>query len=70
MKLAVTTVRKYGYSLRGMPARSTRILCRGKRVKSVVVMDINGVVCVSSTTETVNGDFYCDFLERFLLPQL
>ena len=33
-------------------------------------MDINGVVCINSTTESVNGDLFCDFLERFLLPQL
>ena len=41
-----------------------------KGSKFSCAVDISGVVCVSTTTETINGDFYCDFLQRFLLPQL
>lgn len=64
------SMRKFGYALRGQRATSVRLLCRGKRVSSVAAMDINGVICVNSTTTSVNGDFFCDFFERFLLPQL
>ena len=64
------SMRKYGYALRGHRATARRLLCRGKRVSSVAAIDVNGVLCVKSTLETINGDFFCDFLERFLLPQL
>ena len=36
----------------------------------MAAMDVNGVVCVDSTTDSVNGDAFCDFLECSLLPQL
>ena len=64
------SMRKFGYALRGQRATSRRILCRGKRVNSVAAMDINGVVCVDSTTDSMNADAFCDFLECSLLPQL
>ena len=63
-------MRKFGYALSGQRATSIRLLCRGKRVNSVAAMDIDGVVCVHSTTDSVNGDAFCDFLERCLLPEL
>ena len=66
------SVRKFGYALRGQRATSRRLMCMGKRVNSVAAMDMNGVICVDSTTDSihVNSDVFCDFLERSLLPQL
>ena len=64
------SMRKFGHALRGQRATSRRLVCRGKRVNSVAVMDINGVVCVDSTTASITGDVFCDFLEHSLLPQL
>ena len=64
------SMRKFGYALRGQRATSVRLLCRGKRVNSVAAMDVNGVICVNSTTDSINGDVFCDYLERSLLPQL
>ena len=63
-------MRKFGYALRGQRATSRRMLCRGKRVNSVAAMDMNGVICVNSITATVNGEVFCDFVERSLIPQL
>ena len=64
------SMRKFGYALKGQRASSRRLLCRGKRVNSVAAMDMNGVICVDSTTASLNGDVFCDFLECSLLPQL
>ena len=55
------SMRKFGHALRGQRATSIRLLCRGKRVNSV---DVNGVVCVNSTTGSMNSDVFCHFLER------
>ena len=64
------SMRKFGYSLRGQRATSRRIPCRGKRVNSVAAMDVNGLICVDSTTANINGIVFCGFLEQSLLPQL
>ena len=64
------SMRKFGCALKGQRASSRRLLCRGKRVNSVAAMDMNGVTCVDSTTASLNGDVFCDFLECSLLPQL
>ena len=47
------SMRKFGYALRGQRATSRRLMCRGKRVNSVAAMDMNGVICVDSTTDSV-----------------
>ena len=64
------SMRKFGYALKGQRASSRRLMCRGKRVNSVAAMDVNGVVCVDSTTDNINSDVFCNFLECSLLPQL
>lgn len=64
------SMRKFGYSLRGQRATTRRLLCRGKRVNSVAAMDMDGIICVDSTTDSMNGDTFCNFLEYSLLPQL
>ena len=53
-----------------MRAVETQLLCRGKRISSIGVMGLTGILDVYSTTGTVDENVFCDFLERCVLPQL
>ena len=61
------SLRKYGYSLRGKPAVSQKLLVRRERVSAIAYMD-----CLTSRLclEVWMGTIYCDFVEKILLPQL
>ena len=58
-----------GYSLIGTPAIATKMLVRGKR-HSAMAICIDGVLDVHITTETVDEDEFCKFIELSLIPQL
>ena len=64
------TLRKYGYSLRGKPAVSQKLLVRGKRVSAIAFMSVCGVLDLKIVEGTVDSDTYCDFVEKVLLPHL
>ena len=64
------SLRKYGYSLRGRPAKSHKIISRGKHVSAIVMMSMNGILDVNIVHGSVNGDVFCDFVEKFLVPHL
>ncbi len=36
----------------------------------MAAMNMNGVICVNSITANINGEVFCDFVERSLIPQL
>ena len=54
--------RKFGYSLRGTRAQCDHLLVRGKRVSSIAALCSDGVLVVTSTTDTINADIFYDFV--------
>ena len=54
------TVRKYGYSLRGMPMSDHRILVRGKRYSVIPIISLEGIHDVYITEGTVNGEKFAN----------
>ncbi len=63
-------VRRYGYSLRGMPLKKQTPLVRGERSSAVAIMSTCGILDVCITKGTTNGDTFCNFIQRHLLPFL
>ena len=59
--------RKFGYSLRGTRAECDHLLVRGKRI-SIAALCSDGVLTVTSTTDTINADNFYDFVQGELLP--
>ena len=64
------TIRKYGYSFRGMPVQDKRLLVRGIRYSTIPVMSMSGIHDVYLVEGTVNGDKFADFVDKCLLPCL
>ena len=64
------TLRRYGYSIRGRPPRSLKLLVRGERVSVIAAMSSEGVETLRVVTDTVDGYTFVDFVERDLLPVL
>ena len=64
------TLRKYGYSLRGIPVCDYRLLVRGKRYSAIAVISLDGIHDVYITEGTVNGEKFADFVRNCLLPVL
>ena len=64
------SMRKYGYSVRGIPPREYRILIRGVRYSGITVMSQEGVQDVKLVEGTVNGAVFEDFITTTLLPIL
>ena len=63
-------LRKYGYSLRGIPLKKQTMLVRGERVSGIAFMSVNGLLDVSIVRGTTDGDVFYDFVQKHLLPQL
>ena len=64
------TLRKYGYALCGDRATSHRSLVRGQRMTSIAAMCTKGVLAVTTTADTVNGNNFFDFVRGSLIPEL
>ena len=64
------TLRKYGYSLRGIPVCDHHLLVRGKRYSAIPVMSLDGIHDVYVTEGTVNGEKSADLVRNCLLPVL
>ena len=64
------TLRKYGYSLRGIPVSDHRLLIRGKRYSAIPVMSIDGIHDVYITEGTINGEKFAEYVQNCLLPVL
>ena len=62
--------RKFGYSLRGFPAKSFKFLSRGKRFSAIGVMTTTTFLDCYITEGTVNGDVFYNFVQYMLLPHL
>ena len=62
--------RKRGYHLRGMTPTDFKFTVRGKRLFSIGIMSARGVEDVDTYEGSINGDKFCDFVERCLVPIL
>ena len=64
-------IRKCGYSSCGVPLKHNILLARGEQVSGLVFMSMNGLLDVSITKRTADGDTFYEFVQaRHLLPQL
>lgn len=50
------SIRKFGYSIRGSPAKTHILLTRGKRFSAIPIMSQEGIHDVCLYEGTVNGD--------------
>ena len=57
-----------GYSLRGTPAQVFQLRVGGKRISAIPILTTRGIEDVYTSTETVNGERFEDFLCQCLLP--
>ena len=64
------TIRKYGYSIRGIPLCDQRLLVRGKRYSAIPIVSLEGIHDVYLTEGTMNGDRFTTFVRNCLLPVL
>ena len=61
------TIRKYGYSIRGKPAKNHVLFARGERISAICNA---GLLDVKTVTGTSDGDTFYDFVHTHLLPHL
>ncbi len=64
------SMRKRGYSFRGITPRDHRLLRRGKRYSAIPLLSMEGIHDVYITEGTMNGDRFEDFLQKCLIPIL
>ena len=63
-------LRKYGYSFRGMRAECKRLLVHGTRISAIAMCWDKGILDVEMTTNSVNGEMFCDFVRGSLIPNM
>ena len=63
-------VRKYAYSIRGIPMCDQRILIRGTRYSTIPIVSVEGTQDVYIAEGNVNGEKFSYFIETHLLPLL
>ena len=63
-------MRKFGYSIRGMPAKTQRLLWRGQRVSALTAMSTNGILDCYTTTGSVTAEKFEHFVQQSLQPVL
>jgi transposase len=63
-------VRRFGYSLRGMPIQKESLFVRGERVSAIAFISISGVLDLLVRAGTTNGEIFLEFTKKHLLPQL
>lgn len=64
------SLRKEGYSLRGMPARAQKLLARGEHISVISAMSVDGILCCKIERGRVNGETFIEFIENNLMPVL
>ena len=62
------SIRQYGYSLRGMPARVHQLQVGGRRLSAIPVLTTSGIEDVYVTSDSVDGTKFEEFLFQCLLP--
>lgn len=63
-------VRRFGYSLRGMPLQKESLFVRGERMTAIAIISVDGVVDLLVRAGTTNGEIFYEFTQKYLLPQL
>ena len=64
------SLRRCGYSVRGMPPREHRLLVRGTRYSAIPVLSLQGIHDVQIFEGTVNGEKFVEFVEQSVVPLL
>ena len=64
------SLRKYGYSLRGKPIKSQKLLLRGERLSAISFMSVCGILDCKVVRGTVNTEIFLDCIEKNLIPHL
>ena len=59
------TIRKYGYSIRGIPLCDQRLLLRGKRYNAIPILSLEGIHDVYLAEGTMNGDRFVLFMKDY-----
>ena len=63
-------MRRYGYSVRGIPPRDHRLLVRGVRYSGIAVMSLEGIHDVQVVEGSVDGVKFEEFVTETLMPIL
>ena len=58
------TIRKYGYSIRGMPLCEQHLLVRGTRYSAIPIISMSGVLDVYLAEGTVDGRKFVKFIRE------
>ena len=61
-------IRQYGYSLRGVTPVSYQLRVGGKRISAIPILSTECIEDVYTTTDSVNGDKFLDFICQCFLP--
>lgn len=64
------SLRKFGYSLRGLTPVEYSLSTGGCRISAIAVMSIFKIEDYELYEDNVNGDMFCSFLSRCVLPIL
>ena len=64
------SMRKFAYTLRGIPPVDHRILARGTRYSAITAISVRGVQDVVLAEGSVNGEVFADFIKDSLVPIL
>ena len=63
-------LRKYGYAFRGERATCQRLLVWGRRISAIAALSCRGIVDVSITNQSVDGEKFYDFVRGCLIPNM
>ena len=63
-------LRKFGYSVRGLPAVSEHFLTRGNRISAMVAMSADGVETYELSLGSTDSSKFFDFIRGSLLPSM
>ena len=64
------TLRKKGYSLRGKPAKSQKLLVSGEHVSVISALSVGGILVCQIQRGSVSGETFYDFILKYLVPHL
>ena len=64
------SIRKHGYSLRGKPLVSHKLLVRGERISAIAFMSLSGMLDCKTVKHSVNGETFYQSMQATVLPHL
>ena len=64
------TTRKYGYSVRGRPARNYELFARGQHISVIAFMSVKGLLDCKIVQGPIDGDKFYDFIHSHLVAHL